>query len=94
MSEHSKDEGGRKPDHLAYNVSPSRDGKVHWEKVGAAWQHRDGRGFDIDLHSVPVNGRVTLREMREERMDEYAKDRAAQEPAPEPAAKRSRSYAR
>ena len=63
---------GRKPDYIAYNVRESQDGKGYWNKVGAAWKHRDGQGYDINLESIPVDGRVTLRELREERTQETA----------------------
>ncbi|VAW75396.1 hypothetical protein MNBD_GAMMA13-700 [hydrothermal vent metagenome] len=71
MSEQDNTNAGRKPDFAAYNVRESKDGKGYWNKVGAAWKHRDGKGFDIDLDSVPVNGRVTLRELRDERMQSH-----------------------
>lgn len=32
-----------------------------WLKVGAAWAHKDGKGFDVVLDAVPVGGRVVLR---------------------------------
>ena len=78
MSEHDHSASGRKPDFIAYNVRESQDGKGYWNKVGAAWQHRDGQGYDIQLDSVPVDGRVTLRERREEQMQDYAAQRQEQ----------------
>lgn len=33
-----------------------------WRAVGAAWEHADGKGVDIQLDAFPVNGRVVLRE--------------------------------
>jgi hypothetical protein len=70
--------GGRKPDYIAYNVRDGRDGKGHFSRIGAAWQHRDGQGYDIHLDSLPVSGRVTLRELREERMQGYEDERQSQ----------------
>jgi hypothetical protein len=67
-----KETAGKKPDYLAYNVTENREGKGFFNKVGAAWEHRDGKGYDIQLDSVPVNGRVTLREMRENHMQEQS----------------------
>lgn len=61
----------RKPDFQAYNVQTSRDGKGYWNRVGAAWQHKDGKGYEVQLESLPVDGRVTLREMRQEQMQGY-----------------------
>lgn len=79
MSEQSGDSAvGRKPDFIAYSVRESRDGKGHWNKVGAAWQHRDGQGLDIQLESLPLDGRLTLRELREERMTAFENERQSE----------------
>lgn len=55
------------PDYVAYSVKdrgPDKD--AAWNRVGAAWQHRDGKGYDVQLDATPVDGRVTLREQRRE----------------------------
>ncbi|MEO1192911.1 MAG: hypothetical protein AAFY02_14215 [Pseudomonadota bacterium] len=67
---------GPKPDYIAYSVRDTRDRKGFWRAVGAAWQHRDGEGFDIDLDATPVNGRIVLRELREEREQELSDERS------------------
>ncbi|CAA0099552.1 Uncharacterised protein [Halioglobus japonicus] len=69
---------GRKPDFIAYNVTEGKGGKGYFHKVGAAWQHKDGQGYDLQLDSMPVGGRVTLREQREERLQELDGQRQAQ----------------
>ena len=61
----------KQPDYIAYNVQQSRNGKGHWTRIGAAWQHKDGKGYDIDMSCTPVDGRVTLREMRDQRQQEH-----------------------
>ena len=84
MNQQRNNAPGRKPDFIAYNVSDSRDGKGYFNKVGAAWRHKDGQGMDIQLDSIPVSGRVTLRERREERMQAYEDQRSAHKQAPQP----------
>lgn len=69
--ENTQNEGGKKPDFIAYNVKETKQGKPVFNRVGAAWQHKDGQGYDIQLESMPVNGRVTLREMRDKQMQGY-----------------------
>jgi hypothetical protein len=32
-----------------------------WSRLGVAWVHRDGKGFDVVLDALPINGRVVLR---------------------------------
>lgn len=41
-----------------------KDGKKDsfWTRIGAVWPHKDGKGYDLVLEALPVNGRVTLRE--------------------------------
>jgi hypothetical protein len=33
-----------------------------WTRVGGAWPHKDGKGFNIQLSSLPLNGRLVVRE--------------------------------
>jgi hypothetical protein len=37
-----------------------------WTKVGAAWPHQDGKGFNITLSALPLNGRLVVREPKVE----------------------------
>ena len=49
------------PSHVAYQVR-DRDGKKgFWTRIGSAWPHADGQGFNIQLECVPLDGRITLR---------------------------------
>ena len=57
------EETPRKPSHLAYQVSEAADGKAHFNRIGAAFRHRDGEGFNIQLESVPVDPRADLSKM-------------------------------
>ena len=66
---------GRKPDQIAYSVKDSPDGKGYWNRVGAAWKHRDGQGTEIILDSTPINGRISLRDQRDQRMQDYQDER-------------------
>jgi hypothetical protein len=39
-----------------------REGKKGvWTRVGTAWPHSDGNGFNVQIDVVPLNGRITLR---------------------------------
>lgn len=64
----------RKPEMLAYSVKDRGEGQdAVWNRVGAAWQHRDGKGFDIQMDATPVDGRLTLREQKREEYREQRK---------------------
>ncbi|MCG7861132.1 MAG: hypothetical protein JAZ18_01930 [Candidatus Thiodiazotropha endolucinida] len=79
MTQQNNDGNGRRPDFIAYNVRPAKDENhdAHWNRIGAAWQHRDGKGYEVKLDSLPVDGRVSLRAMREERMQKAVQERQA-----------------
>lgn len=49
----------------AFAVRNDKDGKGHFHKVGAAFAHKDGKGYDIDMVATPSNGRLTLRTPQE-----------------------------
>jgi hypothetical protein len=36
--------------------------KAYWTKIGAAWSHQDGKGFNLTLSALPLNGRLVVRE--------------------------------
>lgn len=49
------------PSHIAYHVR-DRDGKKGiWTRIGSAWANADGKGFNLQLDCVPLDGRVSLR---------------------------------
>ena len=62
MSEETKARG---PSHIAYQVNEGEDGKAYFNRVGSAFEHKDGQGYNVLLDSVPVDGRVTLRTHKE-----------------------------
>lgn len=49
------------PTHIAYQVRDREGRKSFWTRIGSAWPHADGQGFNIQLEVVPLDGRVTLR---------------------------------
>ena len=58
-----------KPVYHAYSVREyEKDGKKDsfWTKLGVVWAHRDGKGFDVVLEALPINGRITIREPKED----------------------------
>lgn len=44
-----------KPTHRAYAVT-KRGEKSRWQEIGAAWSHKDGKGFNLKLDYLPLNG--------------------------------------
>lgn len=53
-----------KPTHGVYVIEGEGE-RAFWTKLGAAWAHNDGEGFNIQLSAVPLTGRLVLRTMKE-----------------------------
>jgi hypothetical protein len=51
----------KKPTHIAFHVKNLNDDKSFWTRVGAAWEHKDGKGLSVQLDCIPVDGRLELR---------------------------------
>ena len=64
------------PSHIAYQVRQTDD-KSYFNNIGAAYEHKDGQGFNIQLDSVPVDGKVTLRSF-EERLNRIQNSKESQ----------------
>jgi hypothetical protein len=59
----------QKPTHKVFVVEErgeDKDGDAFWTRVGSAWQHKDGKGYNVVLSALPVNGRLVLREFSDE----------------------------
>jgi hypothetical protein len=66
MTDTTKHPGtSKKPSHVAYHVRDTQDGKGFWTRIGSAWAHADGKGFNIQCDLSPLDGRITLRVMSE-----------------------------
>jgi hypothetical protein len=53
--------GSKSPSHIAYHVRDREGGKGFFTRIGAAWPHQDGKGFNIQLDVAPLDGRIVLR---------------------------------
>jgi hypothetical protein len=80
MSNDPSNSAGKKPDYIAYNVKETNQGKALFNPVGAAWPDKDGQGLAIRLDSIPVDGRVTLRKLREDPIKDYQQQLPQQSP--------------
>ena len=55
------------PSHIAYQVRDREGQKGIWTRIGSVWPHGDGKGFNIQLECVPLDGRITLRSASEDK---------------------------
>ena len=61
MSTNDTATASKAPTHIAYQVREREGQDSIWTRIGAAWQHKDGKGFNIVIEAVPLDGRITLR---------------------------------
>ena len=73
-----------KPAYFAYSVTEREDNgsaenREFWTKIGAAWPHKDGKGFTVSLEATPVNARLLLRQPEEQEEKQTGLERALDE---------------
>jgi hypothetical protein len=56
----------KSPAFIAYHVKDGKE-RGYFPKIGAAWPHKDGKGFNIQLDIVPLDGKITLRTASEKK---------------------------
>jgi hypothetical protein len=61
MTDPTKPAIGNAPTHIAYHVRDRLGAPGIFTRIGAAWVHKDGKGFNIEVCAVPLDGRITLR---------------------------------
>ena len=50
-----------KPTFIAYTVKKrGKEQAAIWNRIGAAWPHKDKPGFSIELDALPLDGRIVL----------------------------------
>ena len=71
---------------FAYTVQEydGPDGKKarSWTRIGVAFPHKDGTGFNVELHSMPLDGRIVLFPPSDDARDD--RNAAVPEPTPPP----------
>jgi hypothetical protein len=53
-----------------------------WTRIGVAFPHRDGTGFNIELHSFPLDGKIVLFPVDAAAQNEETAEHAPPPPAP------------
>ena len=48
--------------HRAYSVIKREGQDDYWLNVGLAFPHKDGKGFNIILQALPLDGKIVCRE--------------------------------
>lgn len=61
----------KKPTHTVFQVTKSGENS-YWNKVGAAWEHQDGTGYNIKFDAFPLKGEIVMRPAKEKTEDEQS----------------------
>ena len=61
MTDTKTQPASKSPSHVAYHVRNREGGEGFWTRIGSAWPHADGNGFNIQIETMPLDGRITLR---------------------------------
>ncbi len=70
------------PTHRVYTVIRREGQDDYWLNIGLAFPHKDGKGFNIVLQALPLDGKIVCREVTEDDgADPAPQQRGRQEPA-------------
>ena len=53
----------QQPTHRAYSVIKREGQDDYWLNLGLAFQHKDGKGFNIMLQAIPFDAKIVIREI-------------------------------
>jgi hypothetical protein len=63
MTNQNKNNEAKAPSLVAFHVRENKNGKgkSFWTRIGAAWPHEDGEGFNVTIEMMPLDGKIVLR---------------------------------
>ena len=56
----------RQPTHRAYSVIRREGQDDFWLNLGLVFEHKDGKGFNIVLQALPLDGKIVCREITDD----------------------------
>ena len=60
------------PTHRAYSVIRREGQDDYWLNIGLVFPHKDGNGFNLILQAFPLDGKIVVREITDETVEETA----------------------
>ena len=70
------------PTHRVYTVIRREGQDDYWLNIGLAFPHKDGKGFNIVLQALPLDGKIVCREVTEEDQTEPAPQQRGRQETP------------
>ena len=66
------------PAYRIYSVSEKEDGSTSWAEIGAAFRHKDAKGFNLVFKARPLSdAQIVLREPKPKKVEEPASAKVA-----------------
>ena len=65
----SQNKRKNRPTHAVYVVEGEGE-SAYWTKIGSAWAHEDGNGFNVSLVALPLTGRIVIRKPKSQAQEE------------------------
>jgi hypothetical protein len=62
------------PTHRVYSVIRREGQDDFWLNLGLAFEHKDGKGFNIMLQALPLDGKIVCREVAEDDENDRGKE--------------------
>lgn len=60
----------KQPTYQAFAVQKREGQDPFWINIGAAFPHQDGKGFNVMLAALPIDGKVVLRVPRDDKEEQ------------------------
>ena len=67
------------PTHRVYTVIKREGQDDYWLNIGLAFPHKDGKGFNVVLQALPLDGKIVCREITNEEGEENGQSRPRSE---------------
>jgi hypothetical protein len=69
IGDNTMSDASKKPTHRAYTLLPRKgdngEDEKFWLNIGSVFAHTDGKGFNVNLEALPLDGKLVLRELKE-----------------------------
>jgi hypothetical protein len=66
----------QQPSFRAYTVIKREGQDDFWLPIGAAFMHQDGDGYNVVLQALPLDGKIVLRQPKDDQSDQPAQEQA------------------
>ena len=69
------------PTHRVYTVIKREGQDDYWLNIGLVFPHKDGKGFNVVLQALPLDGKIVCREITNEESEDTTQPRSRQDGA-------------